>query len=255
MIREVDRFMEQTELEIEQAWDKEIEEDITHNRAQIGEESSLTNLATKQSIDTIKSGERIMEAIDLVEDDRIMWEQWKQDEEKAKQEMDPKLLKEHLATGQPLTTPPTRSPIMLGKDPSTYLLGVISKIRVPELETSIMVLPLTTVIILLKYIEEWISTHQELILCCRVLFFLLNTHQVQISANKALLQTLHSLQHKTRQHLQMHSDIMSFNLTVMDYMKRQYQQSAATTSFWKKSNKKFNKKKREETKKESFRHY
>jgi len=109
------------------------------------------------------------------------------------------------------------------------------------LESALVVLPLTSVLVLVDYVENWISSHQELLLSCRILFFLLKIHQVQISANKALLEKLYSLREKTRQYLEMHCDIMNFNLAAMDYMRRQFQQNSAN-DFWRISNK-LNKKK------------
>jgi len=193
----------QRQLEMEQVWDKELE----------GEESNYVpeqevGTAARASIESIKQGERILEALDLVEEERKQREEYQKEIAQA----------QHIK----LTVPPFEpSVLLLGKTPSDYLLWVVTQIKTANLESALIILPFTQVLILLKYLEGWIRENKEVTLSCRILFYLLRIHQVQISANKSLLSNLHSLKQYAHKHLQQQKDTIDYNLAVLNYLKKE----------------------------------
>jgi hypothetical protein len=66
------------------------------------------------------------------------------------------------------------------------MLQIIKSIRSAELEETLLVLPFADILQILTHLDTWIKRGKEIELCTRCLFFLLQMHQVQLSANKAM---------------------------------------------------------------------
>lgn len=206
------------EEEREMEREKEDEEAIEGETVVPGETNTEVALAGKKSIETVKGAERIMEALDLYK------------EESAK-------LKAHKEqcqrTGQQLPPPALNALLMAYKcdTPERYMLEMLRKIKSSELEESLLVLPFSYVIDLLKVLEVFIDSAWEVELSCRCLFFLLRVHHGQITSNLVLLPVIDRLRQKTRDRVSELRDRIGFNRAGSEFMQRQIEMSQETIFF------------------------
>jgi len=157
------------------------------------------------------------------------------------------------AQNQPLLPPPVPNQELKGQSPSEFVLGIVRSIRSAELEEALLMLTFTQVtgkqrklyidttcanshryylfVDLLRFLNEWIIAGKHVELCARCIFFLLKTHNSQISSTKSLLDTLHSLKENTRAQLQKVKDIIGFNKAAMNHLKRDIETSSSTDIF------------------------
>jgi len=107
-----------------------------------------------------------------------------------------------------------------------YLLATLKSIKSAELEEALLILPFTSVLHLLTYLNKWIDLGLELELSTRILFFVIQVHQVQISANRSLQSTIHQIRDNTRRQLIAQKDAIGFNLAALNYLKRQLESNS-----------------------------
>lgn len=128
--------------------------------------------ASKKTIETIKAAERLIEAIELVEEEQKNHQLYLkvsplllistfyrllQALEVAEKEIAKELVTRESSTAGPLIAPPLPNPLLLGLSPTRYLLKVVKQIRSADLEETLMVIPVNNVIILLHFIHQWIK--------------------------------------------------------------------------------------------------
>ncbi|OQS00897.1 hypothetical protein ACHHYP_02153 [Achlya hypogyna] len=155
--------------------------------------------ASKKTVQTVKSGERLIEAIDLAEHDR-----------KADK--------------------PGTNILMLGYSPLKFVLRALREIRAQDLEEALLVLPFDYVEKLIKFLLQLIAAGLEVELCCSSVLFLVKVHHNQIVANTSLLGELDALWHSLRTSLVAGKNRIGFNLAGMKYIKRQV--DASKTAFF-----------------------
>ncbi|KAI8889686.1 WD40 repeat-like protein [Backusella circina FSU 941] len=142
------RIWEKTDeqLFLEEEREKELEELYENTlvsqmeKADVNDDMEVDS-AGKQTMETLKAGERLIEAIDIGDEEKNGWAAY----EAAK------------ARGLP-GQPPQRNPILLAMGdltPDRYVLNVLQKIKANELEEALMILPFSKVMSLLSYIESW----------------------------------------------------------------------------------------------------
>lgn len=97
--------------------------------------------AGKQTMETLKAGERLIEAMDIGDEEKNGWLAY----ENAKSRGLP---------GQP----PQRHAILMAMgdiEPDRYVLDVLKKIKANDIEEALMILPFSKVMSLFSYIESW----------------------------------------------------------------------------------------------------
>ncbi|OBZ89555.1 WD repeat-containing protein 3 [Choanephora cucurbitarum] len=172
--------------------------------------------AGKQTMETLKAGERLIEAIDIGDEEKNGWLAY----ENAKSKGLP---------GQP----PQRHAILMAMgdiEPDRYVLDVLKKIKANDLEEALMILPFSKVMSLFSYIESWAKKNWSIVLVSRVLFSLVKTHHNQIVANRMMRPMLDSIRHHLRTQLQRQKDIMGYNRAALAYIQRDYK-ARNTTDF------------------------
>lgn len=165
--KEMDQLYENTLLE-----SLEAEEGREEGRddVEMGEASAATG---KQTIETLKAGEKLMEALDLGTEDLDASEQYMM----------------HVQEYQQKRTPvpparPARHAILqaFGMDGPQYVMSVVSKIRPAQMDDALVVLPFTYVMRLLRLIQEWTNERgilqygKHMAVMCKILFFIVRTH-------------------------------------------------------------------------------
>ncbi|KAK0654389.1 WD repeat-containing protein 3 [Lasiodiplodia hormozganensis] len=162
--------------------------------------------ATKQTIATLTAGERIMEALELGLADLEVVAAWRA--QKA-------------ANPTANMAPPQRDPLFMalgGISAERHVLNTVAKIPASQLHDALLVLPFSTVPGLFTFIRIWVQRQWSVPLVCRVLFFMLRTHQRQIVASKELKTTLEGMREDLRNTLGGLKDMMGFNAAALKFV-------------------------------------
>ena len=177
-----------------------LEEERERELEQMNENTLLTSLdvddqdtdrqevaaAGKQTVETLMAGERIAEALEFgLEDLGVM-----QEYERVRAK-----------TGE--ATLPQRNPVFLAHNNNSateYVHYAFQKIPAASLQDALLVLSFTHLPALLTFLAIWADEGRNIPLTCRVLLFMLKTHQKQVVSSRMmrpLLQTVKSNLRKT----------------------------------------------------------
>lgn len=165
--KESDQLYENTLLDsLEEEGQKDPEEDTDE-----------VTTVTKQTMESLKAGEKLMEALDIGVEDVLENEQYASDlhlfnTKKVKQ----------------APQKPDRSAILMAfnMNGQEYVLSVLTKIRAAQLDDALLVLPFSYSLKLLKMIQVWTSADLISIntvnmqLICKVLFFVIKSNAKEL---------------------------------------------------------------------------
>lgn len=175
------------------------------------DEGGEVEAVRKHTTETLMAGEKIMEAIELADADRLLTSEYLESVSKATGQ-----LKEALM-------PPTRSGILVAMGnptPEAYVLSVVEKIPVASMEDALLVLPFRQVISLMEYLDLWARTGTNTALISRILIFMLRTHHSQIISNQVMRTTLLDLKQHLRAALTKEKSTLGYNLAALKYIRR-----------------------------------
>lgn len=143
---------EERERDLEQLYEAGIADTLNREDAPIGSgaDGAAAGAAgaeatgvSKQTTETLMAGERIIEAIDLAEDEVNAFREY----EEAK-----------LAGGlSAQIAPPPRNPVLAAydKEPEEYVLMVVERVSSTALYDALLVLPFGKVVSLMKFLNHW----------------------------------------------------------------------------------------------------
>ncbi|KAK1942112.1 WD repeat-containing protein 3 [Phytophthora citrophthora] len=202
--------------------------------------------ASKRTIESVRAGESLMEAIDLAETElqaiadfarvqkkkakeaAVAAKKRKQEKKKATEEAKVDALpgteekdedeEETSSKPEKATRPPNM--MLLGYSPLKYVLHTLRRIRPHDMEEALIVLPFDYVERLIRLLLQLISSHLEVEFCCRVLLFLLKLHNSAICARVGLFNELELLWQRLRSQLVDNKSRIGFNLAGLKYLKR-----------------------------------
>ncbi|CEH16129.1 WD40-repeat-containing subunit of the 18S rRNA processing complex [Ceraceosorus bombacis] len=173
---------------------------------------------TKSTGETLKAGERLIEALEAADEDLRATKEW---EKRGSQ-----------------GAPPARSPVLLASfapdeavDPNLYVLRVTEKITAAQLDDALIVIPFDKVISLMRCLDHWAKKQWNIPLVARILFFLLRTHHAQIVANRVMRVTLASLSGHLRSALDRQKTTIGFNLAALRHVRAQYVAQRTSTLY------------------------
>jgi len=167
------------------------------------DEKPQSEAAVKQSILSVSSGDRIMEAIEMA------------DQETKEISSFRKLQEERGGDSQRAP-----NPLLFGMSPSEYVLWILRSVKSVDLEQSLLVLPLNHVERLMHYLIVNLQRHKGVELCAKVSVFLVKAHQAQIVANRTMMTPLRELQNLVRKRTTEARDTVGFNLAAMRMVAR-----------------------------------
>ena len=124
----------------------------------------------KYKLSSIKYGEEIMEAIELVGQVEI---------DKVNQETGIESIGNKIMLG--------------GKSPEMYVLGVLKQIKYTELENSLKFVHMIYIHKLIHYVYFYIKNNQELELCTRIIVYILAKNENYLLNSKQTVQQLVSI--------------------------------------------------------------
>ncbi len=161
-------------------------------------EKPQSEAAVKQSILSVSSGDRIIEAIETAD-------------KEAKEISSFRKLQEERG-GDSVRAP---NPMLFGMDPPYYVLWILRSVKSADLEQSLLVLPLSHVERLMHYLILNLQRCKGVELCAKVSVFLIKAHQKAIVANRAMMTPLRELQSLVRMRTSEIRDTVGFNLAAI----------------------------------------
>ncbi|KIW03981.1 uncharacterized protein PV09_04812 [Verruconis gallopava] len=188
---------EEREKEMEELYEKTLTSSLEADGDMANGDEVEATAASKQTMATLTAGERIMEALELGIADLELVEDW-QRRKKA----------------NPNLAPPQRDPMFLANNnvsAERYVLNTIQKIPASHLQDALLVLPFSVLPSLFTFISIWITRQWDITLSCRILFFMLKTHQRQIVASRELKGVLEGMRRQLRNSLGEVKDLLGLN--------------------------------------------
>lgn len=160
----------------------------------------------KQTAQTLMAGERITEAIQLgMEDLAAMTD------------------RPGTAAANSRASASQRNAVFLANNnisASDYVLQTFRKIPFASLHDALLVLSFSQLPALFTFLHLWASEGRDIVLTCRVLFFLLKTHQRQIVNNQLTRKMLEDVRNSLRQTLRQQKGEIGFNLAGTSILRR-----------------------------------
>lgn len=174
------------------------------------EEGNEVEGVQKSTKETLMAGERLMEAIEIADADRLAMEE----HERSKR-----------TSGMDLA-PPARHPLLSNAfeagedvDAHAYVLKATMKILPAQLDDALLVLPFDFVISLMRQLDYWASKEWNIALVSRILFFLLRNYHSQIVANRVMRTMLVSLRGHLRAALRRQKMTIGYNVAGLNHVK------------------------------------
>lgn len=202
---------EEREKELEELYENTLTTSLEDDEAS-GEKAEAVD-ANKQTVVTLKAGERIIEALDLGMEDLEVMRQWRETKKK-----------------NPNAAPPQRNAIYLalgGLSAERHLLNIVQKIPAASLQDALLVLPFSKLEALFTFLEIWASHQWEIPLTCRILFFMLKTHHRQIVSSRFMRPMLDRIRLTLREVLAKQKDEMGFNLAAFQFIGTQIREQSS----------------------------
>ncbi|KAJ6515988.1 WD-repeat-containing protein [Mycena sanguinolenta] len=209
---------EERERELENIYESGIADTLNREEAVIGSgtgdgeadaQTAEATGVTKQTTETLMAGERIMEALDLADAERAVFQEY----EEAMSRLGPDAMR---------LAPPPRNAVLAAYDlePEAWVLRVVERVQSTALQDALLVLPFGKVVSLMGYLNIWAQRDWNITLVSRIIFFLLKTHHHQIVANRVMRTALIPLRKHLRSALQRQKEIIGYNLAALQYIRR-----------------------------------
>lgn len=220
--REMD---ENYEDELISSLDKGEGDDIKPTDEDEDENSDAVTNVTKQSMEKLKAGEKLMEALDLC------WEQVHLEEEYQRKLQ----LFQHGKNGMIKPTKPDTNALLkaLNKPPSEYVLDTLVKIKPSQLEDALLVLPFSYTTKLLDFVRIWTRPENRgksgirMPRICKTLFFVMQANSMELISQKdpMLKKGILELKDQLRSILKETRDDLGYNIAGLKYIQKQWNES------------------------------
>ncbi|EDU50693.1 F-box/WD repeat containing protein pof1 [Pyrenophora tritici-repentis] len=195
---------EERERELEEMYEKTLATSLEDDENNENPSTAEAVDASKQTITTLTAGERIQEALDLGIPDLELVQNWE-----IQRRSNPKL------------APPQRNPLYLALgniSAERHVLSTMAKIPAAQLHDALLVLPFSSLPALFTFLAIWVRKQWNVTLTCRVLFFMLKTHQKQIVASRELKTVLEAMRNDLRIMLSQNKDLIGFNVAALRFV-------------------------------------
>jgi U3 small nucleolar RNA-associated protein 12 len=194
---------EERERELEELYENTLATSLEDEENVTGERPEAVD-ASKQTIGTLTAGERIQEALDLGVADLEVVREWEE-----QQKSNPKM------------APPQRNPLFLALgniSAERHVLNTLAKIPAAQLHDALLVLPFSSLPALFTFLAIWVQKQWNVTLTCRVMFFMLKTHQKQIVSSRELKSVLEDMRADLRRTLMGNKDLIGFNVAALRFV-------------------------------------
>lgn len=184
--------------------------------AEIGDEATDVH---KQTTESLKASERLMEAMDMGMaeiNNHLEYEQALKEWQKKKSGPHP---------GRPQ---PNSILIAINKTPLEYIMDVLARIKPSQLEDALLVLPFSYVLEFLHFIELVIEdkslVRRHLPLLCKNLFFIIKANHRELFSqkNEKLKIQIDRIKYGLRNSIKAKADDLGFNIQGLKFIKQQW---------------------------------
>ncbi|KAK6337946.1 hypothetical protein TWF696_001419 [Orbilia brochopaga] len=197
---------EEREKELEELYESNLTKSLEDTNLNGDSEQPESSRAGKQTMETLKDGERIIEALDLAIADLDAIAEY--DAKKAANPTAAILKPERNIIFRAFNDIPAEQ----------YVFDTISKIQPSHLQDALLVLPFDRVMDLFRILEIWAKREWNMPLTCRIVFFLLKTHHESIVSSKRMRVLLEGLRSALKDGLRRQKDEMGFNIAGVRYV-------------------------------------
>lgn len=195
------------------------DDNIKKNEDNEEEDNDEVTGVNQQTLETLKAGEKLLEAIELSYKDI-------NDEETYLNELK---IWNKLKTGEKPTKPIKDSLLQaLNKTGTIYILEVLIKIKPSQLEDALLVLPFSFVLkffkIIKKFIENKVILKERLNLICKILFFLIKSNLKELNnlKNEEIKKLIDDIKELLRIELKLISNEIGYNSQGLSFLKNQW---------------------------------
>lgn len=186
--------------------------------------------AGRRTLDTVKAGEQLIEALEIgIAEDQKMWE-WEQELAEVKASMSKAEIAQYEEQGKPIVAKPAphQTLAVLKLSPSEHIFNCLQKIKASDFEEALMVIPFHLVLKLLGYLEGFMRTNKKTEMVCKAILFLLKIHHKQLVAYKLAFPEMESLKETLHAKLRAQKDLLGFNRAALEYLKREIESKTST---------------------------
>ncbi|CAF0833995.1 unnamed protein product [Brachionus calyciflorus] len=211
---------DERETEKEQQYENEIPKE---EQVIAGETNKETGLATIKTIETLKSAEKLIEAINIYLEEENKLDMYKEaqskcptQEEKDKIKLDPK------------------HPLLVALNEISaedYVLETLKKTKSSEIETTLLVLEFEYVKILLELLCKFLRNSKEIELSIRCVIFLLKINYGQITTTQSLLPLIEQLKVLCYKQGSKIQETIGFNLAAVKFLKQKVEENEQVRLF------------------------
>lgn len=207
---------EEREKELEQLYESTLTASLENDQHDgNSQDQSEVVAAGKQTVETLVTGERIMEALEIGVADLGVMQQWRATK-----------------ASQPNLAPPARNPVFMalgGISAEAHVLSVLERVPAASLQDALLILPFSMVSALFTFLDLFAAQKRNIPLTCRILFFMLRTHHRQIVASKMMRPMLDRIRANLRAALQTQKDEMGYNLAALRVVGEQVRDAGSRT--------------------------
>ncbi|GAV55124.1 hypothetical protein ZYGR_0AS04470 [Zygosaccharomyces rouxii] len=173
----------------------------------------------KQTVESLKAGERLMEAIDLGIPEIEAWEIYEKELQlwkKKKQGVEPERPQDNAIL------------LAINKKPEEYIMDTLVRIKPSQLEDALLTLPFSYVLKFLKFLDTVLQDkkllHNNLSLICKNLFFIVQSNHRELVSqkNEELKQRITRVKNELREALKNNEDDLGFNIEGLKFVKQQW---------------------------------
>lgn len=200
------------EEERENELDEVIDDGLTKQHAHEEVTTATVAEAGQQTVQSIKSGEDLIEAIALWQSETDAEKEW-------------------LAGGQrgPAPTPHVLIQYSDEGEKDAYLLKAFKRVSAAQLDQALTLLPFALVPSLCAILNQWAERGWESALTLKVATRLLDLFYRQVRSDGHLIRQLTTLQHRMTDALQRDREMIGFNLSALAMLRRMWATSHETT--------------------------
>lgn len=173
----------------------------------------------KQTIESLKAGERLMEALDLGIPEI---------ENREHYEKELKAWNKHKGDAKPVKPPGNAILTAISKTPEEYILETLARIKPSQLEDALLVLPFSYVLKFFRFIDAALLDNRilqhNLPLICKNLFFIVKSNHRELVSqkNEELKLRIAKVKDLLRGALKSNEDDLGFNIEGLKFIRRQW---------------------------------
>ena len=224
---------EEKEKELEKKFDEKLLADV--DQAKVGTASvaviaaggateAESGIASRKTNETLRAGERLMEALDIADEAKLKLKTYLEDLEYETERLTDEERKKLEKSGKPLIPVPTPNLMMMGRTPCDYVIHVLRSIKQNELDEALLVQPFSYALRLFSYLHEILSHEiekQDIEVTAKVSIALVKIHFKQLVATETLRAKMADMKVSLRLKLQEVQDILGTNVAALRSLKTQ----------------------------------